>query len=364
MKRTLKIVLVATAGLIGTAALALAVACLGTGCSSVGYYAQAASGHLDLLERARPVPQVIADPATDEALRERLALAQRMRDFAVDELKLPDNASYRRYAELPRTAAVWNVVAAPPLSLRLQTWCFPVVGCVSYRGYYAREDAEALARTLRAQGLEAAVVPVPAYSTLGKLEWLGGDPLLSTFIRWPEGELARMLFHELAHQVVYAEDDSMFNESFATAVERLGGARWLDTQASAQAREEYARFDERRRQFRAFTLGVRRELEAVYASDRSDEDKLAAKAEVMARMRADYERLKAGQWGGYAGYDAWVARANNATLGLQATYHELVPGFERLFARSGGDFDRFYAEVAELARLPKAQRHATLRAVD
>jgi predicted aminopeptidase len=364
VRRAAKIAIVAAGGLIGTTALLVAAACLTAGCSSVGYYAQAAGGHLDLLDRSRPVPEWLADGSTPEALRERLVLSQRIRDFAVAELGLPDGGSYRSYAELPRPAAVWNVVAAPELSLRLKTWCFPVVGCVGYRGYYERDAAEALAAQLRAEGWEVVVYPVPAYSTLGKLEWLGGDPLLSTFIRWPEGELARLVFHELAHQVVYADGDTMFNESFATAVERIGGRRWLATQADAAAREEYERLDERRRQFRALTLAARRELEAVYAGDRPDDAKRAAKEEVMARLRAEHERLKRDEWGGFAGYDGWIARANNAALGLQAAYTELVPGFERLFVRCGESFDCFYAEVRRLARLPKPERHATLRAIE
>ena len=206
------------------AGLALALA-LG-GCS-LGYYAQSVGGHLDLLQRARPVEQWVADPDTPVALRERLRLAQRLRAFAVEELKLPDNASYHRFAELDRSAVVWNVVATPELSLTLKTWCFPVMGCVGYRGYFQRAPADALAAELRSQGLEVSVYGVPAYSTLGWTNWLGGDPLLSTFIRWPESELARLLFHELAHQVVYVADDTAFNESYATAVERLGLKRWL-----------------------------------------------------------------------------------------------------------------------------------------
>jgi predicted aminopeptidase len=343
-------------------ALALAGAALLAvgGCSSLGYYGQAVGGHLDIMHRARPVPQWLADEATPAPLRERLALAQRMRDYAVSELKLPDNRSYRSYAQLDRNAAVYNVVAAPELSLTLKTWCFPVMGCVGYRGYYSREPAEALAAELRAQGLEATVYPVPAYSTLGWSNWLGGDPLLSTFIQWPEGELARLVFHELSHQVAYAADDTMFNESFATAVERIGGARWLATQSSDAARQEYERFESRRQDFRALVARYRDELQALYASDRPDQAKRAGKAELFARLRAEHQRMKVERWGGYAGYDGWFERANNALLGVQAAYNELVPQFERLYARHGQDFGRFYAEVQRLARLPQAQRRAAL----
>ncbi|MBT9523820.1 MAG: aminopeptidase [Rhizobacter sp.] len=352
----------AAAGVLGVVALALATVCVTSGCSSLGYYAQAASGHVSLLNKARPVPEWLADETTPQPLRERLALSQRLRDFAVSELKLPDNASYRRYAELGRPAAVWNVVAAPELSLTLKTWCFPVVGCVGYRGYYDRAAAEALAAEVRAQGFEATVQAIPAYSTLGKLPGdYFSDPLLNTFIRWTEGELARLVFHELAHQVAYAKGDTMFNESFATTVERIGGSRWLQEHASPEARAEYAALDARRQQFRRIAMQARADLEALYRrTDLDDEAKRVAKRERFASLRAEHAALKAGPWQGFAGYDAWFANANNASLGVLAAYNELVPQFERLFEREGRDFDRFYAEVKRLAALPAAERRATL----
>ncbi len=350
------------ASIVGVATLAAATVCLTSGCSSLGYYAQAASGHVSLLNKARPVPDWLADETTPQPVRERLALSQRIRDFAVSELKLPDNASYRRYADLGRPAAVWNVVAAPELSLTLKTWCFPVVGCVGYRGYYERAAAEALAAGLRAEGFEATVQAIPAYSTLGKLPGdYFSDPLLNTFIRWPEGELARLVFHELSHQVVYASGDTMFNESFATAVERIGGARWLQAHAGPEARAEYAALDARRQDFRRIAMQARADLEAIYRrGDLDDEAKRVAKRERFASLRAEHAALKAGPWQGFAGYDAWFANANNASLGVLAAYNELVPQFERLFEREGRDFERFYAEVKRLAALPPAERRATL----
>lgn len=348
---------------LGVAAVLLAVAGV-SGCSSLGYYAQAVNGHLDLLQRTRPVTEWLDDPATPAALRERLALSQRMRDFAIAELKLPDNRSYRGYADLQRNAVVWNVIAAPELSLTLKTWCFPLMGCVGYRGYFDRAPADALAGALKAEGWEVDVYGVPAYSTLGWTNWLGGDPLLNTFIQWPEGELARLIFHELAHQVAYAADDTTFNESFATAVERIGGRRWLERHATPAARQEYERLDQRRSEFRALTARFRDRLQALYTSNASDDDKRRAKAALMAELRAEYERTKAERWGGFAGYDRWFAEANNAAFGVQAAYNELVPQFERLFERSGGDFERFYAEVRRLAALPKAERRATLAAAN
>ncbi len=350
---------VAGIGLAGLVAL-VGAACLTVGCSTLGYYAQSVGGHLDLIARAKAIDEVAADAATPETLRQRLALAQRIRDFAVAELKLPDNRSYRRYSDLGRNAAVWNVTAAPELSLKLETWCFPVVGCVGYRGYYEQAAAQAEGAALRARGLEVNVYGVPAYSTLGKLEWLGGDPLLNTFIGWSEGELARLVFHELAHQVVYAEGDTMFNESFATAVERIGVARWLAQHAGDEARKQTAAQDARREDFRALTTRYRDRLKAVYDGAASDADKRIAKADVMRELRAEYARLKTGRWSGFAGYDAWFERANNANFGVLAAYNELVPQFEQLYEREGRDFARFYAAVARLAALPKAERHATL----
>ncbi len=342
----------------GAAALVLLAA---SGCSSLGYYWQAASGHMAILNAARPVSDWIADPGAPQPLKDRLALAREIRDFAARELHLPDNASYRRYADLKRPAAVWNVVATPVDSLELQTWCFPVTGCVGYRGYYDRADAEAEAGTLAARGLEVAVYPVPAYSTLGWSNWMGGDPLLSTFIGYPEGELARIIFHELAHQVVYAKDDMAFNESFATAVERLGGERWLARDGAAAARAQYAEFDVRRRQYKALLLATRGELAALYADDALDRAaKLERKQAILAAMRQRYGALKA-EWGGFAGYDAAFARTNNAMLAAQAAYDEFVPGFEALFEREGRDWPRFYAAVRRLAEQPREERRAVLR---
>ena len=347
--------------LAGIAAAALACA----GCAELGYYWQSASGHLSLMRAARPVPQWLADPSTADALKAKLQLAQRIRRFAVAQLGLPDNASYTAYADLHRPAAVWNVVAAPPYSRTLKTWCFPVAGCVGYRGYYHEADAQAEAEALRAQGLEAAVYPVPAYSTLGWTNWAGGDPLLSTFIGYPEGELARIVFHELAHQMLYVAGDTSFNESFATAVERIGGAQWLAREASETARSEYAAFDARRRQFRALMRDTRRALAQVYESKEAEAHDWRAvdamKKIAMDDFRVRYAALRAGWTGPRQGaYDGWVARANNASFGAQAAYDDLVPAFEALYQREGGDWPRFYATVRRIAALPQDERRSAL----
>jgi predicted aminopeptidase len=285
------------ASVAGVAALACATVCLTSGCSTIGYYAQSVGGHLAILNKARPVPDVVADTATPDKLRERLQLTERLRDYAVQELKLPDNASYRRFADLGRPAAVFNVVAAPELSLTLKSWCFAVVGCVGYRGYFDRGEADAQALELRGQGFEVDVQAIPAYSTLGKLPGsYFADPLLSTFIDWPEAELSRLMFHELAHQVAYAKGDTVFNESFATAVERIGGQRWLATHATETARSEFDLREARRLTFRAMVLKARDDLDAVFKSPLSDDEKRRAKAARMAQLQADYAALKAGPW--------------------------------------------------------------------
>jgi predicted aminopeptidase len=352
----------AFAGVVAVAVAAASALSL-SGCANIGYYWQSAAGHLQMMAAARPIGEWIDDQQTPERLKERLALAQRIRNYAVTELKLPDNPSYRRYADLHRTAVIWNVVAAPRYSLTLKQSCFPITGCVGYRGYFDQAKAQQEADRLRSQGLEASVYPVPAYSTLGWMNWAGGDPLLNTFINYPEGELARLIFHELAHQVLYAKGDTMFNESFATAVERLGGARWLATQASDAAREEYARYNARRIQFRALVQATRKRLEKIY-DDSSDDQREALKQAAMRDFREQYAKLRA-SWPGpatrYRGYDKWVAEANNASFGAQAAYDELVPGFEALFAREGGDWQRFYDAAKRLAELPKDQRHQILK---
>ena len=352
---------------LGAAALAAALAAtVGlSGCSDLGYYWQSVSGHLSIMEAARPVRDWLAEPHLPQRVRERLVASQHIRDYAITELKLPDNPSYRRYADLHRSAAVWNVVAAPPYSLELKTWCFPVTGCVGYRGYYSQLEARAEAALLARKGYETNAYPVTAYSTLGWMNWAGGDPLLNTFLGYPEGQLARMIFHELAHQVVYAKDDTMFNESFATAVERLGGTRWLDTRATEAQRQAYEAFDQRRPEFRELSRATRDRLQAVYdAPDLTPAQREAGKQKVMAEFRAAYAQMKARSGEpakAWRGYDRWVREANNAFFGAQAAYDELVPGFVALFHREGDDFRRFYDAAGQLAALPKDERHAQLK---
>lgn len=325
-------------------------------CSTLHYYAQAAHGQFALLSDARPVDDWLADQHTDAKLRLRLQSARQIRAFAVSELGLPDNKSYRNYAALTRPFVLWNVVAAPELSLKPLQWCFPIAGCVAYRGYYNEDDARAFARDLRAQGYDVQVGGVPAYSTLG---WFN-DPLVSTFINYPDAELARLIFHELAHQVVYIPGASQFNESFATAVEEEGVKRWLAAYGTDTMRDAYARYASRKADFLQLLMAARTRLEAAYRADSSVEAKRAAKAQVFRDLQDQYQQLKV-RWGGYAGYDRFFREPlSNAHLAAIATYNDYVPAFRALLARSGS-FPRFYAAVRTLAAEDEATRARALR---
>jgi predicted aminopeptidase len=332
-------------------------------CGYAEFLWQGAQGQVELIAGARPVDDVLASTA-DPQLAGRLERAREIRAFASRELALPDNASYRRYTDVGRPFVVWNVFAAPPLALEPRQWCFPVAGCVNYRGYFKEEDARAEAARIAARGDDVHIGGVPAYSTLG---WFD-DPLLSTFIRYPETALARLVFHELAHQVVYVKDDTSFNEAFATAVEEEGLARWLAAQAGtprhAALVAEAARGERLRDGFRRWAREARAELAAIYASGANEVEQRARKAAVFERMRAAYEAAKSGE-GGLAGYDRWFAGhdgggPNNASLAAVALYDDKVPSFRALLAKERGDLPSFYARVRELAAKPRAERDAIL----
>jgi predicted aminopeptidase len=312
------------------------------GCETLAYYAQAVGGQVSLMSRARPVDDLLADPQTPQALRVRLQLARAIRDYAVTELKLPDNASYRSYADIGRPYAVWNVVAAPEFSLESLKSCFPVAGCVSYRGFFAQEDAEHYAAGLRAQGNDVYVYGVAAYSTLGRFD----DPLLSSFIRFSDAALARLMFHELAHQVAYVKDDSTFNESFAVVVEREGLRRWLAATGRAEAQREILAAQERNKAFISEIEQARARLRVLYrqriAPEAMRERKLAELADLKAKL-AGQERYK-------------DLAPSNAFLASFATYTDLVPTYEHLLQEEGGDLGRFYARVKKYAASPPDER--------
>ncbi|MCQ8897087.1 aminopeptidase [Limnobacter humi] len=323
----------------------LCVALLG-GCSSTRYLWQAASGHLSVLAASRDVDDVLNDPETPGLIRQQLAYARDIRQYSVEVLGLPDNQSYRRYADVGRPYVVWNVVIAPADSLDLKKSCFPITGCISYRGFYDETDAKAYAEPFRAEGMDVAVIGVPAYSTLGYTP----DPLLNTFIRFPAGELARMVFHELAHQVLYVADDTVFNESFASAVEELGVNAWLSDSTRVGLKAQYDRFDVKRMAFRDLMAKARADLKMLYDDDSlTPEDKQRRKAIRFATLRRDYDQLKA-NWDGWPGFDPYMSvDLNNAKLAVSGLYDDDVPGFKRLFAVCGDNFGRFYSAARWLA---------------
>jgi len=326
------------------------------GCSTVDYYAQAVGGHLEIMRLAVPIEDRLRDPDTPESLRLKLARVLVIRQFASRELALPDNGSYRRYAELDRPFVLWNVFAAPELSVKPLESCFLFAGCVAYRGFYSVERAERYAAELAKQGYDVHVGGVPAYSTLG---WLD-DPVLSTFIYYPEFELARILFHELAHQTVYVKDDTTFNESFATAVEEEGVRRWLAREGTPEQRAAYADLRRRRSELVALFSKYRSSLAGLYAGSLPAEEKRSEKKRLLAGMLEEYRALKL-SWGGFAGFDRLFSRGtNNALLASVASYTELVPAFRALLGQKQGDLAAFYAAVRELANLDKSERDAAL----
>jgi len=326
------------------------------GCAATAYLGQSISGEFDLLRRAQPIPALVADQQTPPDLRTRLQAVLRIRDFAAQQLSLPDNDSYRRYTDVGRKFVVWNVFVAPELSADLMTWCFPVAGCVAYRGYFRQADAEEFAMTMRREGYDVFVGGVPAYSTLGYFD----DPVLSTFIQYSEAEIARLLFHELAHQLAYAKDDSTFNESFAVTVETEGLRRYLAEAPPARV-EAVNEASSRREEFTKLVSQARARLVAAYATAHDDAARREAKARIIDELQQAYAALKNGKWRGYGGYDNWFADGvNNAKLGSVAVYTARVPQFQALLARKGGNLAAFYAEVQALAKLPKAQRDVEL----
>ena len=342
---------------------ACSAAALLVGCGLADYYWQGFAGQAQLLVRARPIDEVLA--STDDAkLAERLKRAREIRTFASQELGLPDNASYTRYTDVGRPFVVWNVFATPAASLTPLQWCFPVAGCVNYRGYFNEIEAKAEAARLAAEGNDVYIGGVPAYSTLG---WFD-DPVLSSFIRYPDTALARLVFHELAHQVVYAKDDSQFNESFATAVEEAGVARWIARQSSkpqhAALIAEQERGDRLRAEFRRIVRETRPKLAAVYASDLPEADKLRQKRAVLKEMRESYEEAKAGE-ASLSAFDRWFAGyegrgVNNASLVAVGLYDDKVPAFRALLNESNGDLKVFYARAKVLAAKPRSERNKIL----
>jgi predicted aminopeptidase len=323
----------------------------------VGYYLQSMNGQLEIWRRQQPIQDIVRDPTTPEPLKSKLARVLDIRAFASSELHLPENQSYRRYADLKRPYVVWNVFATREFSVQPLQWCFVMVGCVSYRGYFAKEDADRIGASYAAEGYDAYIGPVPAYSTLGYFP----DPVLNTFIHYPDAELARLIFHELSHQLLYVRDDTVFNESFAVAVEQEGVRRWLARTGDAGQHAAFERSQRIRAAFVQLVRKYRGRLDALYRTGLAPEAMRARKAEILRDLEREYQIVKQQDWGGFRGYDAWFGRKpNNAQIASIALYTQLVPAFQSLLRREGGDLARFYHAVKALASLPKAERDARL----
>jgi predicted aminopeptidase len=345
-----------------------------SGCQTVSYYGQAIKGQYDIVAHEERIEKLLADPQTPAPLQAKLQLVQNLRSFAKKDLKLPVDALYQRYADVHRPFVVWNVEAAPEFSLEPKTWWYPFAGSLEYRGYFSERAARHYAARLQRQGYDVYVDGVEAYSTLG---WFK-DPVLNTFLSDPEADLAETLFHELGHQRVFASGDTDFNEAFATTVGQEGARRWLRAKGDPAALEKYLAELRRTRQFARLIANTRERLEALYKDTRTEDGQVKAarekralppqqlrqqKQDLLARLQREYAQLKA-QWGGDTGYDEWFAHpVNNAQLNSVAAYYDLVPGFERLLELNGGDLEKFYQAVEQLAGEPKAERQRWLRAL-
>jgi predicted aminopeptidase len=319
------------------------------------YYLHVTAGQLDLNARRVPIGEVLADPVTQPELRARLGYVAEARSFASAGLGLPDNDSYTSYADLGRSHVVWNVFAAPEFDVAPKRWCFPVAGCVAYRGYFAEDKARAAAGRLRARGFDVHVAPVAAYSTLGHF----ADPVLSSMLRYDEVTLAALLFHELAHQVAYAPGDSDFSEAFATVVEFEGTRRWLAARGRDGELEGY--LEARRRLFAVADLMVaaRAGLARLYASGMPQEELRATKEQAIERLRADYRALREGWRPGGPSMDSLLdGEINNARLAAISTYHRCVPGLTARLEALGRDLEAFYALARDLAAGTAAERQA------
>ena len=345
------------AAAVGAWAAALAAGLALAACTTpdgLGYYWQGAAGQLEILAHSEPMAEAM--DRSDPRLAARLKDVEAIRAYASDALALPNNASYTRYADLGRRFVTWNVFAAPRLELAPLQWCFPVAGCVDYRGYFDEDAARREATKLAAAGDDVYVGGVPAYSTLG---WFD-DPVLSTFVHWPLPEVARLIFHELAHQVLYVRDDSVFNESFATMVSDVGLERWLAARGDPALEAEAARDARLRATFHQLVVETRKRLAEIYASDEPVQAKQRDKAAAFAAMHASYEAAKAGE-PGLAGYDRWfAAKPNNASLAAVAIYTQRIPAFRAILRDEGNDLPRFYARVRVIAAMNKPARDRVL----
>ena len=329
-------------------------------CSTIGYYHQSISGHFKLISKREPIADIVNDSQRDANLINKLRLSQELRNFASQQLSLPDNDSYRSYVQLEAPYVTWNIFTAPQFSTTLNQWCFLVIGCVPYRGYFDQQEAEVYAERLALQGQDVYVAGVPAYSTLG---WFD-DPLLSSMIDRGELVTAAYIIHELAHQQFYLKGDGAFNEAFATAVEEIGVLLWLESQGRVDDIEHYENFLQQKNIFFDFVKKSRDEFELLYQQD-FDVEKMQAEKEILiAEMRRKFSKLSA-RSEHLLRYAKWMSGPlNNAQLGAISLYRELVPAFRNLFVVCEEKFDRFYAQVELIAKIPEEQRIETLQMID
>ena len=324
-------------------------------CANLGYYAHVTHGESALLLQRRSVNKVIADPATDPKLATRLQLSQQARQFASKQMDLPDNRSYTYYVELHRPYVVWNVFATPRFSVEAVPQCFPIAGCVAYRGWFDEKKATESATRLCAHGNDVYVGGVPAYSTLG---WFA-DPILSSMMRWDDDELVGTIFHELAHQLIYVKGDTAFNESYAMFVENQGLREWHHSRGEPVADDSDQAMDDG---FTQLVLDLRARLKKLYASGVDDTAMTASKEREIADFRMRYAAWRDKNWPNDHRYDAWVAHPiNNATLLPFGLYDQWIQSFAGLFKQAGGQWPAFYARVRVLARQPAAERESALR---
>ncbi|MBN2428011.1 MAG: aminopeptidase [Deltaproteobacteria bacterium] len=328
-------------------------------CSSISYFCDAIKGHFEILNKAEPIDEVISREATPPHLKKTLINIRQAREFAVLELLLPANGSYFRYADIGRKCVTWNVIATEEFSVVPEEWCFPVAGCVSYKGFFNPRDAKNFASDLQERGLDTCIVGAAAYSTLGWFE----DPILSTMIYRRESDYVNVLFHELAHQKLYVKNDTAFNEAFATSVAEEGIRRWFARTGDVEAYEEYLISRQRSRKFNALILRARDKLKSLYNQKTSPEVMRRQKVEIFQQLQTDYSELKK-QWDGDARYDAWMAkRLNNAHLALVATYNDIVPIFRLMIQQSDGNLKSFYDRAAFISSQPYEKRHQVLKQI-
>ncbi|MFT5030311.1 MAG: putative aminopeptidase [Candidatus Binatia bacterium] len=345
-------------------ALIVVLMALGSGCKTAGYYRQAARGHFRILADRQSIDETIEASVVEPDVSRKLSLILELRKFAEKELGLKPGKHYLDYVELDRRFVVWNVSASPEFSMDSIGWWYPFLGTLTYRGYFDESRARAFGARQKQDGYDVFVGGVEAYSTLG---WFN-DPVLSSFIGRRDDALAELIFHELAHQKIFVRGDTDFNEAYATAVAQEGLRRWLIARGEPDAIERRRVAFERETQFVSLVITARDRLEALYDSideeemdEAAEEQARARKSAIVEQLRADYRTVRDGQWGGYDGYDRWIALPiNNAQLNTIDTYYRRVPAFREMLRGAHGDLEAFYRDVKRLKRMKKKERTAEL----